>query len=252
MPKLIKWSQGNIKLPDRIIHMSLPSGYTCPSALACLTKANANTGKITDGKDQEYRCYASMQEARHSGLRNLRWHNFKILKPLSSKDMFKTLKVSLQKLHDDYIINHDQRPIVRAHIGGDFFNEDYFLAWIKLAESFKPTWFYSYTKRLDLWVKHIKNIPLNFELNASKGGKQDHLISDFNLKCAQVVYSIEEAELKGLKIDHDDGLAYRRGTDFAQLIHGCQPKGSKASKALIALKKESGWTGYNKDTKKMS
>ena len=30
---------------------SLPSGYSCPGASECLSKADKDTGKITDGKD---------------------------------------------------------------------------------------------------------------------------------------------------------------------------------------------------------
>lgn len=252
MGKTIKWSQGNIKLPERIIHMSLPSGYTCPMALKCLAKANANTGKITDGKHQEYRCYAAMQEARHAGLRKLRWDNYIALKKLNRKEMYNLLTTTLFNVHEKYILNHNQRPIVRAHIGGDFFNEDYFKAWLDLAIRYEPTQFYSYTKRVDLWVKHLGIIPTNFELNASRGGKKDDLIEAHNLKCAEVVYSYEQAEEKGLEIDHDDSHAYNSGPSFAQLIHGCQKAGSKASRALSALKKEKGWTGYNEGTKTMS
>jgi len=252
MAKTIKWSQGNIKLPERIIHMSLPSGYTCPMALKCLAKANANTGKITDGAHQEYRCYAAMQEARHSGLRKNRWDNYIALKKLSSQEMYRLLQTTLHNIHENYIINHGQRPIVRAHIGGDFFNENYFLAWLALAEHYQPTQFYSYTKRTDLWLKQITAIPYNFELNASRGGKRDDIIDDHDLKCAEVVYSHEQAKQKGLEIDHDDSHAYNAGPSFAQLIHGCQKAGSKASKALSVLKKETGWTGYNNRTKTLS
>jgi len=218
-------------------------------ALKCLCKANAHTGKITDGPEQEYRCYAAMQEARHPGLRKNRWANYTSLKGLSQKEMYNLLNVSLHNLHKDYIINHGNRPIIRAHIGGDFFNDTYFLAWLDLAKEYKPTQFYSYTKRTDLWVKNINKIPTNFELNASRGGKRDDLIETHNLKCAEVVYSYEEAKNKKLEIDHDDSHAYRAGPSFAQLIHGCQKAGSKASKALTALKKETGWTGYNANSK---
>ena len=34
----------------KIYTISLPSGYTCPFAVDCLSKADRITGKITDGK----------------------------------------------------------------------------------------------------------------------------------------------------------------------------------------------------------
>ena len=166
--------------------------------------------------------------------------------------MFNKLSTTLFNIHEKYILNHDQRPIIRAHIGGDFFNENYFLAWLDLALRYEPTQFYAYTKRVDLWVDNLIQIPTNFELNASRGGKRDDLIDAHDLKCAEVVYSYEQAEQKGLELDHDDSHAYNPGPNFAQLIHGCQKAGSEASKALSTLKKEKGWTGYNESTKTVS
>jgi hypothetical protein len=64
-----------------------------------------------------------------------------------------------------------------------------------------------------------------------------------------VVFSEEEADRLGLEIDHDDSHAADpnwRNLNFALLIHGSQPAGSKASKALQQLKKK-GWTGYGKE-----
>tara|TARA_Y100001963_G_scaffold71453_1_gene99364 strand:- start:5085 stop:5864 length:780 start_codon:yes stop_codon:yes gene_type:complete len=249
---VLRWNRGNVKLPDRIIHFSLPSGHSCPAALKCLAKAHALTGKITDGKQQDYRCYAAMQEARHSNIRNQRWNNFQTLRRLGRKKIFTLLKASLQPLHDKYLLNHQQRPIVRAHVGGDFFKDDYFLAWMDLARSLHPTQFYAYTKRLDLWVLYKDEIPDNFELNASKGGKFDDLIELHNLKTAEVVFSLAEAKEKGLELDHDDSHAYKPGKSFGHLIHGSQPAGSKASKALTTLKNEIGWTGYSANTKSVS
>jgi hypothetical protein len=105
--------------------------------------------------------------------------------------------------------------------------------------------FYAYTKALPFWISRMNEIPSNFKLNASKGGKRDDLIKEHNLKEAVVVYSEKQAEELGLEIDHDDTHAYKGDVSFALLIHGSQPKGSEASNALKDLKKE-GWTGYTK------
>ena len=58
-----------------------------------------------------------------------------------------------------------------------------------------------------------------------------------------VVFSEEEAEQKGLEIDHDDAHALGKKS-FALLLHGTQPKGSEASKALQVLRK-AGKGGYS-------
>ncbi len=231
--------------------MSLPSGFSCPAAHMCLAKSDPETGKITDGKHQEYRCYAAMQEARHTRIRNQRWHNFNLLRRKGRKAIYELLYNSLDSIHTEYEYNHMQTPIVRAHVGGDFFKEDYFQAWMDLANAYTDTQFYSYTKRLDLWVLHMDTIPNNFMLNASFGGKFDHLIGTHNLKFAKVVLKPEDALNNNLQIDHDDSLAYTQNESFAQLIHGTQQAGSEASKALSTLKKEYKWTGYSTNTSGM-
>ena len=55
------------------------------------------------------------------------------------------------------------------------------------------------------------------ELQASYGGRWDSLIEEHELKFARVVWSPEEAEKLGLKIDTDDRLAAYPGPSFALL-----------------------------------
>ena len=88
MNNKLNWQHGNAKLPTRIIHFSLASGHSCPAAKECLSKADPVTGKITDGPDTKYRCYAATMEARHSAVRRNRNINFNILRKCSSKQMF--------------------------------------------------------------------------------------------------------------------------------------------------------------------
>jgi hypothetical protein len=145
-----------------------------------------------------------------------------------------------------------KQDIVRIHVGGDFFNQNYFDAWILVSERNPDKIFYAYTKSLHFWLSRFEKLgragTVNFKLTASRGGKQDDLISEFNLKEAVVVFTEEQAEEKGLIIDHDDTLAYLQDESFALLLHGAQPAGSDASKALQVLKKQ-GKGGYNKKKK---
>jgi len=65
------------------------------------------------------------------------------------------------------------------------------------------------------------------------------MIAEHNLREAVVVFSEQQAADLGLEIDHDDSHAARpdlRNQSFALLIHGVQPKGSEAAKALVELK----------------
>ena len=238
---------GNPKLSNRIIHVSLPSGWTCKQhAYECLTTADPKSGKITDGPFTKFRCYAATQEARNKHIRKHRWHNFGLLSTQSSvDDVADLIYKSIKPTHDKYMYQHNQRPIVRAHVGGEFYSERYFLAWLEVAKLLQPTWFYAYTKALNWWVKYRDIIPSNFELNASRGGLHDKQIDIFGLKEARVVYSLDEAKTLNLEIDHDDSHAYTRGPSFALLLHGTQPAGSDASRSLQLLK-QSGFNGYGK------
>jgi hypothetical protein len=217
---------------------SLPSGWTCPAAKDCLSKAVFKAGKyaIQDGKDTKFRCFSATQEVVYKGVREQRQYNFDLLrKAKTDKNMFELIKNSLPK----------DATVIRIHVGGDFFNEDYMKAWAAVAAIKPKVTFYAYTKSLNYWVNLVKNrqIMSNFKLNASKGGRHDALIYQHKLKYAEVVFSEKEAKDKGLEIDHDDSHAFLQDKPFALLLHGVQPKGSRASEAL---KKLNGKGSYGK------
>jgi hypothetical protein len=135
-------------------------------------------------------------------------------------------------------------------VSGDFFNRDYFAAWMRVAQVRTETVFYAYTKSIKTWVDNSELVPSNFKLTASHGGTHDHLIDRYLLKYALVVFSVDQANKLGLEIDHDDSHAYGSDRSFALLLHGVQPKGSIAAKALSALKAE-GHKGYSQATREL-
>ena len=180
--ELLRITFENAKLKG-IWHYSLPSGYSCPGAKNCYTKADRETGKITDLQTPDadgviYRCYAAMDEARRPNVRAVRWDNFDLLKERKSTK-----------------------------------------------------------EKVTLIVSSIRNSGL------ARGGKHDNLIPQTLVKSAKVFFSMDEANALGLEIDHTDDLAISGSDDFALVIHGSQPAGSEASKALSANKKK-GFTGY--------
>jgi hypothetical protein len=231
----LKFTLGNAKIPG-IWTFSLPAGWTCPGARECLCKADRKTGKVTDGPDTKFRCFAASDE-RYTATRMNRWHNFDLLKNKSTAEMSKLIQESLPP----------KAKIIRVHVSGDFFNNFYFDAWMHVARCRPDIKFYAYTKSLHFWLRRIGDIPANFMLNASRGGVHDELIDQHDLKSAEVVFSEVDAKVKGLEIDHDDSLAYGQNKSFALLIHGTQPAGSIAAKALSALRKL-GIKGYAKKT----
>lgn len=216
----------------RVVTFSVLSGWTCPYAKECNSKAVEVDGKrtILDGPHTQFRCFSASQEALFKGVYNSRKANGELIKlaALSPVDAAQCIVENIPK----------KAKIVRIHVGGDFQTKSYFLAWTLAAIERPDIVFYAYTKSLPFWVACSNSIPDNFILTASYGGYRDDLITSHNLRSAKVVFSKSEAKKLGLKIDHDDFHAYnpkKRNESFALLLHGVQPKGSEAAKALSKL-----------------
>jgi hypothetical protein len=237
---LLKFGSGNSKLAPNIFTFSLPAGYSCPGADKCLSKAVEQPDgryKIVDGKNAEHRCFAAIDEALKPAVRKARWHNFNtLLKIKSVGPMAELIQNSLPVRHWKYI--------VRIHVSGDFYNQTYVDAWIKVAQNNPRTLFYAYTKSLPQIGTRLNDVPDNMKIVASLGGKFDQLIPLYKLRFAQVVLSEGEAEARGLEIDHDDSHAYEGTENFALLLHGTQPAGSLAAAAWQQLK-NIGKAGYH-------
>ena len=245
---LLKFSVANSKLANlvgaidgydfkksEIYSLDLISGWTCPFANDCLSKVIIELGKrkIKDGPKTKFRCFSASQEVVFPDVYNNRKYNFELLKSVGKYEYAALINNSLP----------GNAKVVRIHVGGDMFNADYLLAWAIVAHQNPHILFYAYTKSLSFWVKHKKfiNKVKNLVLTASRGGKQDSLIKKHRLREAIVVNHPSEAKKLGLDIDHDDSHAANpniRKDNFALLIHGQQPKGSSASKALKVLKQE--------------
>ena len=243
MNDLLKFGDPNSKLKKMIRKLGLklktftiPAGWTCPAAKDCLSKADRETGKIQDGPDTEFRCFMASAEARSPSLRNLVWHNLELLKEVLKLDQ----EAGFENCpHTTDLINRslpEKFDIMRVHVGGDYFNRNYFLAWCLVAERNPDKIFYSYSKSLPVLAGIPK--PDNLVLTASRGGKFDEMIEELGWKEARVVYSEQEAADLGLEIDHDDTHAAFGKKDFALLIHGTQPKGSVAGEALKVINKK--------------
>jgi hypothetical protein len=249
VPELEVWLADGRK----VYSLDLLSGWSCPFALECFSKA-VPTGEITeagnprlkivDGPETLFRCFSASQEVLLPNVYKRRKHNFDTLRGEHLNDMIHRLNQDLPK----------DTGILRFHVGGDFFNSDYFFAALNLAMMNPDKLFYAYTKSLKYWLKYREWTEMihNFVLTASRGGRDDHLIESEMLRQSIVVFSEKEAEARGLTIDHNDSHAAVpswRCNDFALLIHGTQPKGSKAAESLKLLKKNKVKHSYSRKVK---
>jgi hypothetical protein len=219
----------------KVYSFDLMSGFSCPLAKECMSRAipamvdGKNTVRVKDGPDTLFRCFSASEEAFYPSVYKFRKANWDAIRAMGSTA--EIVDAHLNAMPDD-------AGIVRIHVAGDMFNQQYFDAWLEVAKARQNVLFYAYTKSIPFWLARRADVPDNLSLTASRGGRRDDLICEHGLKEAVVVYSVEEAERLGLEIDHDDSHAAdgSKGS-FALLIHGTQPKGSEASKALYRLRK---------------
>lgn len=215
---------------------SLPSGHTCGNlAKICLTYANRDTGKLTRGKDAEFYCFSALNETRPI-VRAARWWNYELLLKLWSYagtdyiDIANFIIESLPKKYPD---------LIRVHVGGEYpgtaMGREYMRAWFLVAKA-TGIHVYSYTKNVETYLAVRDEQPVNFNMTMSVGGLRDDLIAKHNLKHARVIYHPDNAN--GMPIDHNDINAVFGDHSFNLLLHGTQPAGSDAGKAIKRMKSE--------------
>lgn len=87
---------------------------------------------------------------------------------------------------------------VRIHDAGDFFSNEYLLAWIAIANAMPDILFYAYTKEVTRFREIAKpNAPANFRWLYSMGGREDRLINQDTERHAEVFATVEDAEAAG-------------------------------------------------------
>lgn len=231
-PANAKLSALEARLGVTVYSFDLLSGVTCPFAQDCHSKAVLRADgsrSIQDGRRTLFRCFSASQEVAFTNVFRARQANTDAILPLAARSPMAAADALCDALPDD-------AGCVRIHAAGDFKLLNYFDAWLEVATRNPDRRFYAYTKSLPFWVKRLEALPANFLLTASRGGKADCLIDEHGLREARVVFSEAEANALGLEIDHDDSHAALPGPSFALLIHGIQPAGSEAGKAVRALR----------------
>ena len=241
---LLKFSKGNKKLSKDTLIFSLPAVKTCPVASLCHSFVSINKDNkrvIQDGVNTEFRCYAASQEVMYTALYKKRKYNLDLLiDSLNFKKNTLNAVDLINKSLKKYLTKSIKK--VRIHDSGDFFSGEYLRAWLAVARLNPNIQFYCYSKSLNLFGTNV-SIPDNFYLTASMGGKYDYLIhKGYFKRYAIVVNSVIEAETLGIlhrnkpyKIYTDDSACFKDDA-FALLLHGVQPKGSKASQDLQKIR----------------
>lgn len=236
------FGHGNAKLPDSTLTFALPSGFTCPGALLCLSMAERETGVILDGPETQFRCFEASAESRFSSVRRARWRNFELIKHLDSAQMAGLLLIGLRSAWQR------KSTHVRWFTGGDCFSPALRDAIIHCASSTPELIHYLYTKNIPIFLDdhlHPRRLPSNLRVTGSWGGKFDALLEHMP-RTARVVANEEEAQALGLQVDFTDRLAWQKEpTHFCHLVHGTQPAGSRMGRELRARRDAGKFSGYS-------
>lgn len=214
------------------------SGWSCPGSRDCQSFAveTPEGMRIRDGKHTLFRCFSASQEVLFPTVYSTRKENMGIIEMAA---------IDKDSAADYFVSQLPKRTgILRFHVGGEWKTQNYFDMGIKVAKLRPDILFYSYTKSIPFWVARLGDIPDNFVLTASLGGRFDELALTHNLRYCRVVFSNYEARKLKLPIDHDDSKAIKKNGNFALLLHGTMAKGSKASKAWKRIKASGG--GYSR------
>ena len=202
---------------DRVFEFNLPAGHSCPNALECLAKTDRETGKLSNGPQQRFVCYAAKSE-RFPSARNARWHNFDLLRAAKTEARMAVLiGQSIPK----------RAARIRIHGSGDFYNQKYFDAWLRVCREHEDVLFWAFTKSVQYWVNRLDEVPGNLIMQASRGGRLDHLIDQHGLKSATVFRTVEEARASGMPIDTDDTYACSNQGSFALVDNFGPDKGGR-------------------------
>ena len=205
---------------NQVVSVDHPAGYTCAKADICKAYANRHTGCITDMPGSLFRCYAANTEAYSPAARNMRWYNYDLLRGKSTQEITDIIVSSLS----------EKIKVVRIHSSGDFFSEQYFMAWVWVARLYPDITFYGYTKYLD-YVRIVSGLNMsNFKLVYSYGGLDDSRLT--NEPTCHVITSVNEGLPLGMNfacVDNpaDDYNFIMEGKSFALALHGGQPKKGK-------------------------
>ena len=210
--------------------LSLPAGYACPFADVCKSQAHRYGKTYKSGKKikdfGDIRCFAASAEVQYKNVRENRWRNYDLLRKVEKTGGVPAMADLLLRSIAYYESTTGTMKIFRIHDSGDFYNQNYFDAWIEAAAKRSDILFYAYTKSLPFWAERKEDVPSNLRLIASEGGKADELIDKEGFRKAVIVKDKGEAIEKKLNIDVNDFLAAFGEDDFALLLHGVQSKES--------------------------
>ena len=168
---------------------------TCPMAKACAVGCYARSGAYlfsNVAKAYEYRLAQTLKA--------------------DFKDQIQTEINKLVKKH--------KTVMIRIHDSGDFYNVEYVKKWFEIMQSNPSVSFYAYTKMITLFESLKPELPSNFKLIYSYGGKEDAKIKATD-RHSKVFETIEALKASGyVDTSSDDLMALGSNPKIGLVYHG--------------------------------
>lgn len=227
--------------PCEYTSWSLLSGICCPGAkdCKCIARYTNGKGKLEMCKGAKFACFSASNEAQYTQTYQQRSRNTDLALMLSRRGPNTVAAAIVNTI--------GKAKLSRPHIGGDLFSYEYTLGMVYAARYLEEIGsncrIYLYTKSAHHIARMERNgiqPTANLKIRLSLGGRYDEqaeVLSAVGYRTSCVVFSEAEAGDLGLKIDTDDTIAAFGDENFCTLLHGTQPKGTKAAEALKAIKR---------------
>jgi hypothetical protein len=171
-------------------------GWTLPAHWQTLTNGEKFNTCPSAGICAAF-CYAKNGTYNFSNVRKAHIEKLELVlnEPIKWKSLMNE-ELKKKKYIDKYI---------RIHDAGDFYNIEYALQWIDIANDNQQCIFYAYTKEVDMFKNKLNTIiPKNFIVIYSFGGKQDYLIDKNKDRHSDVFYNYNEMIETGYNDIKDD------------------------------------------------
>lgn len=151
--KMIK----SARYDEKFVSFDLPAGDTCPCKGICAAD-----------------CYA---KAGHFIFKNNKKHEHENWVYSTRPEFVEMMDTEIRERY-----GYVKKLFVRIHATGDFYDRQYLLDWIAIANDNKDVTFYAYTKCVTM-IKSIV-LPDNFIVGFSYGGIEDRFITDKDRRIA--------------------------------------------------------------------
>lgn len=178
------------------------------------TRTCPNAGHCSNG------CYAQNGTYRFKNVKNAYESRYEA----TQKDTFIDLMVFEINIKTLKAMSQNKTCLIRIHDSGDFYSKDYAEKWFTIMKRCPNVRFYAYTKMIQLFeeFKSQNEIPNNFTLIYSFGGKQDSHIDTTKHRHSKVFQSETELLASGYIDGTSDDLVAALGpsNNIGLVYHG--------------------------------